>query len=80
MPEALDLPQDPGDVQLPGRGDTLSLSFEETTQEVTLLLYDNAMNVWTVRDDASGELSLIRLDSDLNWQHISLDILHASSD
>lgn len=76
MADKVDLPQDPEGTQLPGRGDTLTL---DDSRDVSLLLYDTAMDVWTVRDEASGELTLIRLGSDLSWQQISLDIEYADS-
>lgn len=75
MADRIDLPQDPGDTQLPGRGDMVTLNMEgEPTRDVTLLLYDSAMDVWAVHDEASGELMLIRLDADLTWRHVSLDL------
>jgi hypothetical protein len=66
-----DLPQGPQ------RGDTLDLEIEgdATTLGVELLLHDDKMDVWTARDEASGDLMLIRLGDDLTWHHISVEIL-----
>lgn len=77
MAETSDLPQDVESDHVPGRGDSIHLDQDDHPEyhcDVTLLLHDPALDVWCARDEASGELMLIRLDADLNWQHVSLDV------